>query len=375
MSEYQFYEFAAIDGPISDEGLRYARSCSSRANVSRVRWQNTYSFGDFHGSVDTLLKYYDAHFYIANWGTVRLGLAFPSGVLSGKTLQPYLRGGEHHEQILTLKEIGERCIVWWERHEEGGWGGTEGDGLIDQLIGVREELMRGDIRSLFLGWLSDFDPDEWQDPKDGAILMPPIPAGLNQLSPAQATLIKQFPVDPDALAVAAELSPANTLARIPMAVALERLSVLEMRALLGRVAEGGGPGVMAELNRLTFPRVQTSVGQTRKCIDFAAKVIEARSIRQKKEAQAAAAEQRRKEELRQQHLTSVMRCADTVWSGLAPLMEQKVSSAYDQAANQIQELRDAYSQAGDSAGFNQKISEFRKRYSNRPAMLRRIEKL
>jgi len=72
MSDYQDYEFAAIDGPISDEGLRYARGCSSRANVSRVRWQNTYSFGDFHGNVDTLLKHYDAHFHIANWGTVRL---------------------------------------------------------------------------------------------------------------------------------------------------------------------------------------------------------------------------------------------------------------------------------------------------------------
>ena len=55
MSEYQYYEFSAIDGPISDEGLRYARGCSSRANVSRVRWQNTYTFGDFRGSVDTLL--------------------------------------------------------------------------------------------------------------------------------------------------------------------------------------------------------------------------------------------------------------------------------------------------------------------------------
>jgi RQC domain-containing protein len=54
MSEYQYYEFVAIDGSISDEGLRYARGCSSRANVPRVRWQNTYHFGDFHGSVDTL---------------------------------------------------------------------------------------------------------------------------------------------------------------------------------------------------------------------------------------------------------------------------------------------------------------------------------
>jgi hypothetical protein len=59
MSEYQYYEFAAVDGPISDEGLLYARGCSSRADVSRLRWRNTYTFGDFHGSVNTLLKYYD----------------------------------------------------------------------------------------------------------------------------------------------------------------------------------------------------------------------------------------------------------------------------------------------------------------------------
>ena len=169
MSEYQYYEFAAIDGPISDEGLRYARGCSSRANVSRVRWQNTYTFGDFHGSVDTLLKYYDAHFYIANWGTVRLGLAFPKGAIAPEAIQPYLRGGERYEDTLTVKEIGNRCIVWWERNEEGGWGWTEGEGLIDQLIGVREELMRGDYRALFLGWLADFDPEEWRDPEDGAV--------------------------------------------------------------------------------------------------------------------------------------------------------------------------------------------------------------
>ena len=145
MSEYQYYEFAAIDGPISDEGLRYARGCSSRAEVSRVRWQNTYHFGDFHGSVDTLLKYYDAHFYIANWGTVRLGLAFPKGVITPEALLPYLRGGEGYEETSTIKEIGNWCIVWWERNEEGGWWETGGEGLIDQLSGIREELMRSSI--------------------------------------------------------------------------------------------------------------------------------------------------------------------------------------------------------------------------------------
>ncbi len=375
MSEYQYYEFAALDGPISDEGLRYARGCSSRAEVSRVRWQNTYTFGDFHGSVDTLLKYYDAHFYIANWGTVRLGLAFPEGVVTPDTLQPYLRGGERYEDTLTIKEIGNRLIVWWERNEEGGWWDTGGEGLIDQLVGIREELMRGDYRALFLGWLANFNPEEWQDAKDRAVPMPPIPTGLNHLSPALTKLIEHFPVDPDALAFAAGLSQGGTSQRVPVAAVLEKLPVSEMRALLARVAEGGGPGVMAELNRLTYPRVQIPVGQAMRCTDFAAKTIEAREARLKKEALAAEAKRHREAEQRKEHLAAVFRRADSIWSGLDRLMEQKIGSAYDQAAAQLQELRDAYAQAGGAGTFQWKLNEFRRRYSNRPAALRRIEKL
>ncbi len=56
-------------------------------------------------------------------------------------------------------------------------------------------------------------------------------------------------------------------------------------------------------------------------------------------------------------------------------MDQKITSAYDQAAAQLQELRDAYAQAGDISGFEQKLKGFRLRYSNRPAMMRRIEKM
>jgi hypothetical protein len=132
---------------------------------------------------------------------------------------------------------------------------------------------------------------------------------------------------------------------------------------------------MTELNRLTYPPVQIPAGQAMRCIDFAAKTIEARDVRQKKEAEAAAANRQRKAELRQQHLASIMQRTDSLWSGLEPLMDQKIASAYDQAAAQLQELRDAYAQAGDLGGFQQKLAGFRRRYSNRPAMLRRIEEL
>ena len=112
-----------------------------------------------------------------------------------------------------------------------------------------------------------------------------------------------------------------------------------------------------------------------KCTDFAAKIIVTREARQKKEAEAAATKQKREAELRKQHLASVMQRADIIWSGFVPLMDQKVSSAYDQVSAQLQELRDAYAQADDLGGFQQKLDGFRRRYSNRPAMLRRIVKL
>jgi hypothetical protein len=375
MSEYQYYEFVAIDGPISEDGLRYARGCSSRANVSRVRWQNTYSFGDFHGSVETLLKHYDAHFYIANWGTVRLGLAFPKGTLSVKTVQPYLRRGERHEDTLTFNESDGRSFLWWERNVEDGWGWLEGEGIIDGLIGIREELMRGDCRALFLGWLADFDPDGWQDSRDAAVSMPPIPAGLDQLSPALKALIEHFPVDADALSVAAGLSQTGSSERIPITEVLEKLSASEMRSLLARVAEGAGASVMTELNRQTYPRAQAPSRQPMSCAEFAAKAIAVRKKRQKNEAEAAAAKRQREAELRERHLASVMERADSIWSELAPLMDQKAAAAYDQVAAQLQELRDACAQARAIEDFQRKLTEFRRRYSNRPAMLRRIEKL
>ena len=49
--------------------------------------------------------------------------------------------------------------------------------------------------------------------------------------------------------------------------------------------------------------------------------------------------------------------------------DQKIASAYDQAAAQLQELGDAYAQANDSGGFQQKLRGFRLGYSNRPGII------
>lgn len=375
MSEYQYYEFVAVDGPISDEGMRYAEGCSSRADVSRVHWRNEYNFGDFGGSVDRLLQYYDAHFYIANWGTVRFAVALPEGVLDRDAALPYVRGHKQYENTLTIKNNGARTILWWERNEEDGWGWTEGEGIISRLVGIREELMRRDYRALLLGWLADFFPDDWQDPRDRAVLVPPFPSGLDRLTPALQTLLEQFPVDCDALAVAIGQAQNGMPERIPISDVLDRLPVDDMKALLARVADGDGSRVMSELNRSTYPRIDLPVGETLTCFEFAAKAIAVREARLKKEAKAAAAARRRAEQARKRHLECVMKRTDTIWAGLEPLMEEKIASAYDNVADQLKELRDASKQAGKESAFKDRLDVFRERYSRRPAMMRRIKEL
>ncbi len=375
MSEYQYYEFVALDGPISDQGLHLARSCSSRAEVSRLRWRNTYNYGQFGGSVEALLRHYDAHFYIANWGSVRFGLAFPENALELERVRPYLQGEETEHASLTLQKTKGRSILWWDRHDEMGFGFVEGEGALDALAWIRQSLLQGDDRALFLGWLACYNPDEWQDPRDSAVTVPPVPPGLAALTPALEKLIEFFPVDADALSAAQALSPQGEAARIPLEVALDKLSATETKALLGRVAAGDGARVLSELNRLTVPsgglRDETSLS----CIAFAKQVLAARAARMAREDEAKAEKQRRDAATRKQRLEALLARADAIWSGLDALMDKRVAAAYDLVMKQVRDLRDAYRQGGQDAVFNAKLAAFREKYHRRFAMMQRLEGL
>lgn len=132
---------------------------------------------------------------------------------------------------------------------------------------------------------------------------------------------------------------------------------------------------MSELNRLTTPAPAIGSGPTLRCTEFAAKVIEVREARHKQEAHVEAAKRKSEDEARRRRLASVRERADAIWAGLDSLMDQKVMAAYDEAAAQLQDLRDAHEQAGEDTKFQQKLTAFRERYARRPAMMRRIAEL
>ncbi len=76
MSEYQWYEFVALDKPLSDSEMAALRAISTRAEITPTRFWNEYNWGDLEADPAVLLaKYFDAHLYFANWGTHRFMLA------------------------------------------------------------------------------------------------------------------------------------------------------------------------------------------------------------------------------------------------------------------------------------------------------------
>ena len=81
MSEYQYYEFLALNKPLTEKQRAELRKLSSRAEITATRFVDEYNYGDFRGSPEKLMeRYFDAFLYLANWGTRRL--MFASRMLS-----------------------------------------------------------------------------------------------------------------------------------------------------------------------------------------------------------------------------------------------------------------------------------------------------
>ena len=78
MSEYQYYEFLALDRRLGEKEMREIRAVSSRAEITPTSFVNVYNYGDFKGDeLEFLERYFDLHVYVANWGMHRFMVRLP----------------------------------------------------------------------------------------------------------------------------------------------------------------------------------------------------------------------------------------------------------------------------------------------------------
>lgn len=247
MSEYQYYEFLAIDRPLSAQDIASVRALSRRVQPTPTQAVFTYSYGDFPDDpLKLLAKHYDMMLYLTNWGTKQLAFRFPKAAIDRKTLEPYYYGVEEIE----LTTAGEYIILNITFEEEEGLGWIDAEPQLGLLAPLRDDIMRGDLRALYLAWLAsagrgggnDEDDSEWDDGEDrdtgGELIEPLVPPGLGQLTGPLRAFMDFFAIDQDLIGAAALASPPLKATTEPIEHWVALLPEAERNAFLVRAARG-----------------------------------------------------------------------------------------------------------------------------------------
>ena len=247
MSEYQYIEFQAVDRPLNDKQLAVAERQSSRAEVSRRSLTVEYHYSDFRGDVDGLLRNgFDVFLHYANYGVREIRLRLPGGLPFEKTAWSKFVDGERLKWEKNPKETG-GILTLCPYHEAGELDEVwEFDEYVDAAVQIRESLIAGDLRALYLLWLCAAD-DDYNDPDE--TIEPPVPHGLAELPGQGENLLTFFGLDTLLLKAAAE-GVANAQAGVSQDKALEdwvrSLSAEQSKTLLTRFLMEDSQAVKAD---------------------------------------------------------------------------------------------------------------------------------
>ena len=369
MSEYQYYEFLALDRPLTDQQRAELRSISTRAEITATRFVNEYQWGDFKGDPRKLMeRYFDAFLYLANWGTRRLMFRLPRGVLDSKTAKQYC-----YTDTASVIETGSHLILslYVDREPDDYWDAPGGQ--LAAMVQARAELAAGDLRLLYLAWLLALQSDEVDDEDTE----PPVPAGLEHLSASLQAVVDFFEIDEDLIAVAAASSPSIQEPE-GMAGWITSLPAEQKDALLARVATGEG----AQVRALLLRRFRTASGSPPKApARTAAELWQAAGNRKAARAKAAERSQRQAEARTAaaqaasyaKHLDQLATHTEAAWEKAAEWIETKRPRDYDLAVSLLRDLQALADRQEDPAAFRKRFLDLRAEHQRKPSLLDRFD--
>ncbi len=380
MSEYQYYEFQAVDRPLTQNQMSDLRAYSSRAQITSRSFVNVYNWGDFKGDPDKWIeKYFDAFLYLANWGSRWLMLRVPKQLLDPDAASTYCT-----DENMSCRTKGGHLVVSF-RSEEEEYEWSEGEGWLASLVPLRSDLMHGDHRCLYLGWLlivrgGDLDDDT---------LEPAVPPRLGNLNAPLRSLADFLRLDRDLIAAAAEGSaegPAFGLSKEDIAKWVAELPSKDKDAVITRMIEGDDLHIAAEIRQRALSEIhgagETSVGSRRSGrrsvgqLVARAKVI-AEERRRKEAAQAARAKARREREhaeKRKKYLKSLVGKESGLWGEVDKLIATKQPKRYDEAVSLLHDLHDLADMKGKSVGFSLRMSALYGEHTRKTTLVDRFRK-
>ena len=379
MSEYQYYEWQTLDRILTAEEQAAVNRLSSHIEVSSSQAVVSYDWGNFkHDPHEVLLKYFDAHFYLANWGSLRLMFRFPKGLIDHANILPYCE-----DECISFQTIGEYQVLDLSFNPEDGGGWLDTQASLSAFVSLRADILEGDYRLLYLAWLKamtfygmpddeayeDDEPDEDADDYTGDY-EPPVPPGLKKLSPALQNFVQVFEIDPFLVQAAAEASPDLKQAlAVDYASLVSQLPRAECNGFLTRLIEGDAGVALALRKRLAGLLPQAEQPQ-------AAPLRTRRQLLERAEQIEEAEKKRLAEAARQKHVAEMKALAaqeEQTWAKVENLLEngRKIASVYDEATALLEKLQQLAEFQDTNIRFRQRVRRLAERYSSRSALMSR----
>jgi len=371
MSEYQYYEFQAIDRPLDRAAQDALRSISSRARITATSFTNHYEWGDLKGDPRKFMeRWFDLHLYLANWGTRRLMIRVPKAFVKQADIDPFLREIDWVEVWTS----GDYLIIDIQHHEDGGYDDwDDGSGRLAALAPLRTDLLSGDLRLFYLLWLvavqDEFVPDNEIEPLPG----------IGPLTGALEGFAEFFGIDPDLVEAAAELAADDaSMTKDELRDALAVIPEREKVELLLRVVDGD-TRVAVELRRRVrkknpVPATHRTVGVLRmraKEIAEARERAEAERLEAERRRQAAEAEKARRARLK----ILKQRGANSVWREIEQEIERRNPTGYDNAMSLLFDVQALAIEEGTRDDFDRRLGSIRARHEKKAKFIERLSKL
>jgi hypothetical protein len=255
---------------------------------------------------------------------------------------------------------GNTILTFRSEEEESEW--PEEQDALAALIPIRAQIARGDLRSLYIGWLGSAQAGDFEDEE----LEPPVPPGLGELDGSLERLV-DFPL---------RVQP---LTRGAIRKWIAGRSDAERNDYLERFIAAEEPALATELQRLIGEgdAAATPSSERRTAGALLAAAQEAREQRERAEAARAAARRKQREreaaEARSQYLEDLARKEPAVWTEIENLISTKQPASYDRAVGLLVDLRDLATASGDDTRFHEQLRALRVKHDRKPSLLAKIK--
>lgn len=360
MSEYQYYEFRAIDRSLNQAEKEAVSRLSSRAQVTSTQAVFTYSHRDLHNPEEILAKYFDAMFYIANWGTMQLMFRFPKESIELERMRRYCVNS-----CIEVAESKKFVILNFEINIEEGFGWIEGEGYLSSLIDTRQEILQGDYRLLYLAWLKAITCSEVEvDPKE---VEPPVPNNLGKLSLGLQAFVDTFAIDQHLLKIAITESKTSSISEKQLKSAINQLTAEEKDTFLLKLVKGESNLSFELRNKLLeILGASHSSSQGKRTIQ---QLLESA---QQERRQAERKERQAQEAKRIQELEVLAQQQDSTWQTVDSLIQKGQAKSYDEAVQLLLKLRELAEFQNLYSNFQTRFEQLLNKYRTRPGLKTRL---